>query len=64
MKNKLLTAITLIASLATIGSIIYNAQASAVPAIQALFETSLQASITTNATSATLVSGVDLAGNL
>ena len=64
MKNKLLTAITLIASLATIGSIIYNAQASAVPAIQALFETSLQASITTNATSATLVSGADLAGNL
>ena len=36
---------------------------SAVPSIQALFETSLQASITSNATSATLVSGTDLAGN-
>jgi len=35
----------------------------AVPSIQALFETSLQASITSNATSATLVSGTDLAGN-
>ena len=35
----------------------------AVPSIQALFETSLQASVTSNATSATLVSGTDLAGN-
>jgi hypothetical protein len=35
----------------------------AMPSIQALFETSLQSSITSNATTATLVSGTDFAGN-
>ena len=40
-----------------------DVRAATVPQIQALFETSLQASITSNATSTTLVSGTDLAGN-
>lgn len=58
----------IIAGLGALGMLFTGHQAptlgSAVPSIQALFETSLQASLTTNATSATLVSGTDLAGNL
>ena len=62
MKLKKLIA-PILASALTFSALALSIQAMTVPSIQALFETSLQASITSNATSATLVSGTDLAGN-
>ena len=52
-----------VAGILTVLGLSLTIHAAPVPSIQALFETSLQASLTTNSTAATLVSGTDIAGN-